>query len=110
MSKHVFVVSEWLARHGHDQNLYDHLKVLLATSKAQEKGCLRAHATRQISHSGSPGKSKFNIILLQEYENLDAFDIHCNADYVTSFFKIYIDNKETGIVADWTCRLFSEEK
>ncbi len=35
-------------------------------------------------------------------------DEHCNAEYVKDFFKKYIDDKETGIVADWCCRLFSE--
>lgn len=108
MLNHVFVVSEWLAKPGYDQELYNLLKALSDTTKKREKGCLRANATRQIIHPGSPGKSKYNIIALQEYENLAAFDIHCASDYVTDFFKTYIDNP-TGIVADWTCRLFTEE-
>lgn len=109
MSNHVFVVSEWLAKVGHDEELYKLLKALLETTKKSEKYCLRANATRQINHPGSPGKSKYNIILLQEYENIAAFDIHCSAEYVKDFFKTYIDNQQTGIVEDWTCRLFTEE-
>lgn len=109
MSNHVFVVSEWLAKKGHDQELYALLKKLLNTTKIMENGCIRAHVTRQIAHPGSPGKSKYNIILLQEYESIKAFDIHCAADYVTDFVKAHIDNQVTAIVEDWTCRLFTEE-
>ena len=73
-------------------------------------GCLSAHATRQIAHPGSPGKSKYTIVLFQEYINLQAFDVHCAADYVSNFFKTHVDNKETAIVEEWCCRLFSEEE
>ena len=110
MSKSVFVVSEWLAKPNHEKELWDKLKKLLTQTKKLEKGCLRAHVTRQISHPGSPGKSKYTIILLQEYVDIEAFDLHCAADYVKDFVKQYIDNPETAIVEDWQCRLFSEEE
>jgi len=109
MSNHVFVVSEWLAKVNHEQELRERLKNILDLSLENEKGCLSARVTRQIEHPGSPTKSKYTIILLQEYVNVQAFDIHCNADYVTSFFKTYIENKDTAIVEDWRCRLLSEE-
>lgn len=109
MSGHVFVVSEWLPKENKDQEALDHFKKLLATTREKEKGCLRAHATRQIKHPGSPGVSKYKIVLFQEYVDIKAFDIHCNADYVTSFFKKYIENKESAIIEDWQCRLFSED-
>lgn len=109
MSNHVFVVSEWLAKDGHDNELYNLLKGLLETTKKHETGCLQARATKQINHPGSPGKSKYNIVLLQEYASIAAFDIHCASNYVADFFKTYIDSQQTNIVADWTCRLFTEE-
>jgi quinol monooxygenase YgiN len=109
MSKHVFVVSEWLPKEGCDEALWKKFKKLMAITAEKEKGCVRAHATRQISHPGSPSKSKYKIILLQEYVDVKAFDIHCAADYVTNFFREFIENKETALVADWRCRLFSEE-
>ena len=107
-AKHVFVVSEWLANDGCDEKLYNSFKELLDITKANEKGCIRAHVTRQISHPGSPGKSKYNIVLLQEYENIAAFDIHCASDYVIDFIKTNINDPATAIVADGTCRLFTE--
>ncbi len=80
MSEHVFVVSEWLPKKNHEKELWDKFKELLSLTKQKEKGCLRAHVTRQIAHPGSPEKSKYIIILLQKYVNTKAFDIHCEAD------------------------------
>ena len=108
MSKHVFVVSEWLPKEGRDQALWNCFTELMAVSK-KEKGCVRAHATRQISHPGSPSKSKYTIVLLQEYEDIKAFDAHCAQPYVTDFFKTSIENEDTALVEDWRCRLFSED-
>src|SRR3990167_1271960 len=107
MSEHVFVVSEWLPKSGKEPELWKRFKELMALSK-KEKGCIRAHATRQISHPGSPSKSKYTIILLQEYVDVSAFDVHCASEHVTNFFKQYIENKQTALVDDWQCRLFSE--
>lgn len=107
MSDHVFVVSEWLPKEGKDQELWDHAKRIMALT-LKEKGCLRAHATRQIAHPGAPGTSKYVIILLQEYRNLQAFDIHCMSEYVTDFFQTYVQNEDSAIVEEWTCRLFNE--
>lgn len=109
MSSHVFVVSEWLPAAGKDQEAWNHFKKLMALTKEKEKGCLSAHATRQIKHPGSPGVSKYKIVLLQEYVDIKAFDNHCNAEYVTNFFKKHIENKDTAIIEDWQCRLFSED-
>lgn len=108
MSASVFVVSEWIAKKNHEEELWDRFKKLMTLTRENEEGCVRAHATKQIAHPGSPGKSKYQIILLQEYKNIEAFNTHCEASYVTNFFKNYIDHPETGIVEEWTCRLFSE--
>ncbi len=109
MSNHVYVVSEWLPKEGCEQALWERFKKLVATTIENEKGCVRAHATKQISHPGAPGKSKYTIVLLQEYVDVNAFDIHCASEYVASAFKELIENPETALIADWQCRLFSEE-
>lgn len=107
MSDHVFVVSEWMPKQGKGQELWQHAKRMMA-STLKEIGCLRAHATRQIVHPGAPGKSKYTIVCLQEYRNLEAFDTHCRSEYVTEFFETYVQNEGTAIVDEWTCRLFNE--
>lgn len=108
MSNHVFVVSEWLPKEGCEEELWTRFKALMAITKENEPGCIRAHATKQISHPGSPGKSKYKIVLLQEYVDVSAFDIHCSSDYVAGYFKKYVEDEETALVKEWTCRLFSE--
>lgn len=110
MSESVFVVSEWLPKKGYEQEVWVRFKQLMALTKENEKNCVSAHATKQISHLGSPGASQYSIVLLQEYTNLDAFNVHCKASYVTDFFKNYIENKEASIIEDWCCRLFSEKE
>ncbi len=109
MSDHVFVVSEWLPKENHEDELWDFFKELMTLTKKSENGCIRAHATRQISHPGAPGKSKYTIVLLQEYRNIAAFDTHCQSDYVKDAFQKYVENKETSIVEEWRCRLFGED-
>ncbi len=74
MSGPVFIVSEWLPKENCEEELWAQMKKLMAVTKENEIGCVRAHATRQIAHPGSPGKSKYKIVLLQEYIDIDAFD------------------------------------
>jgi quinol monooxygenase YgiN len=109
MSGHVFVVSEWLPKENCEEELWVFFKELLALTKKNESGCIRAHATRQILHPGAPGTSKYKIVLLQEYVDIKAFDVHCQADYVKNAFKKYVEDEETSLVKEWRCRLFSEE-
>ncbi|MES2273566.1 MAG: antibiotic biosynthesis monooxygenase [Chlamydiota bacterium] len=110
MSGHVFVVSEWLPKKNCEDELLKHFKKLMALTLENEDGCIRAHATRQISHPGALGESKYKIVLLQEYVDIKAFDIHCGTDYVANFFKKYIQDEKTSMVKDWRCRLFSENE
>lgn len=105
MSGHVFVVSEWLPKENCEEELWENFKQLMAKTKEKESGCIRAHATRQISHPGSPGKSKFTMVLLQEYVDVQAFDVHCSSDYVKRAFDTCLP-----LVEDWTCRLFQAEQ
>lgn len=108
MSTHVFVISEWLPKEKCEQKCWTQFKELMALTLKNETGCLSARVTRQVSHPGSPGKSKYTIVLQQEYIDVKAFDIHCNANYVKNFVEKYIENEETAIIQDGTCRLFSE--
>ena len=108
MSDSVFVVSEWLAKKGKENLMEELLVELIAKNRKEESGCISAHATHQIDHPGSPGKSKFHLVLLQEYKDVESFDEHCQASYVKDFYVKYIENTETSIVEDWRCRLFRE--
>ncbi len=108
MSDHVFVVSEWVPKEGCEEELWDCFKELMASTLEQEPGCIRAHVTRQVPHPGATGESKYKIILLQEYESVDAFDAHCGSDYVRNFADTHLGDE--SIIVDWRCRLFSEAR
>lgn len=110
MSGHVFVVSEWLPKEDCEEELWNFFKELMALTKKSESGCISARATKQISHPSAPGKSKYKIVLFQEYTDIKAFDSHCHADYVQNAFKKYIEDEETSMIEDWCCRLFSEDE
>ncbi len=105
MSNPVFVVSEWLPKENYEEALASQFKKLMALTKENEKGCMRAHVTRQIVHPGAPGKSKYKIVLFQEYINQQAFDAHCASWYVKEFADSL---SKDAIIEDWTCRLFTE--
>lgn len=108
MSDHVFVVSEWLPKEGCEDQLWEVFKRLMQTTRENEPGCIRAHATRQIPHRGAPSTSKYKIVLLQEYENVEAFDAHCDSDHVAYVVETYLNDEVNSIIEEWQCRLFHE--
>ena len=103
MSTHVFVISEWLAKKNKEDTLFELFKKLAKITLEKEKGCIKYNVTRQISHPATRGESKYNILLTQEYVNVEAFDNHCKSQHVADF------GKNISIVEDWRCRIFSEE-
>ncbi|MCS5711970.1 putative quinol monooxygenase [Candidatus Berkiella aquae] len=55
MSKSYFIVSEWLPKAAHHDELLAIFKQLAAITLENESGCLRYHVTHQIEHPGAPG-------------------------------------------------------
>lgn len=106
MSSHIFVVSEWLPKENHEHALFEAFKKLAQLTREKETGCIKYNVTRQIPHPGSKGQSKYTILLIQEYVNTEAFDIHCQSEHVSDFIKNHIEGDNTGIVEDWRCRVF----
>jgi len=108
MLSNVLVISEWLPKKNHEQILLESFKKLASLTLEKEQGCLKYNVTRQILHPGTKGQSKYTIILVEEFANIEAFEIHCQSEHVSDFVKNYIENKNTGVVEDWRCRIFSE--
>ncbi len=109
MRSHVLVVSEWLSKQNHEQELFESFKKLAVLTLEKEKGCIKYNVTRQISHPAAKGQSKYGILLIQEYVNIEAFDNHCNSEHVSAFRKKHFENTDRCIIEDWRCRIFSEE-
>ena len=108
MSNHVIVISEWLPKKDRHNDLLKVFKELAAITMQKEKDCIRYSVTQQVEHPGAPGKSKFTIILIQEYSNPKAFDAHCVSEHVQAFAKKYFED-DNSLIEDWQCRLFSPE-
>ena len=109
MNKQVHVVSEWLPKKGHEQELWDTFKIFAKECLEKEEGCITYRVTKQIPHPGSPGKTKFTIVLMETFKNLKAFDEHCEAEHTVNAFNTFINLGPGCIVEDWRCRLFSED-
>ena len=77
MSSKVVVISEWLPESNQDETVFQLFKELARNTLGNEKGCLKYHVMRQVSHPCATGESKFSIVLIQEYTNTQAFDEHC---------------------------------
>jgi quinol monooxygenase YgiN len=107
MSSHVLVISEWLSKKNHEQELFESFKNLASLTLEKEKGCIKYNVTRPIDHPAAKGESKYTILLIQEYENIDAFDNHCKSEHVAEFVKKHVGDE--SIIVDWRCRIFSEE-
>jgi quinol monooxygenase YgiN len=108
MSKPVFVVSEWLPKKGHEQELWDTFKAFSLECLEKEEGCASFCVTKQLAHPVSSGKTQFTIILMETFVSLPAFDTHCDAEHTVRAFNMFINEGDGCIVEEWRCRLFSE--
>lgn len=109
MSSKYIVVSEWLPKKHHEEALFSHFKALARTTLEKESGCLQYLVTRQMAHPKATGESKFNILLIQEYDSIHSFDSHCSSAHVLEFAQKHLAHTDTGLVDHWRCRMFSED-
>lgn len=107
MLKHVQCIAEFLPKEGCEQELFDQLNHVKAKSLKHEEGCLRYLVTKQIPHAISPQMSKYTIVTIEEFVDMQAFDKHGSSSYFKDFFHKYVENKSTGLVEDLNVRLFS---
>ncbi len=107
MSSQILVVSEWLPKENQEEALFDSFKKLAKTTLEKEKECLKYHVTRQTAHPASKGESKYPILLVQEYVNVDAFNHHCTSEHVAAFTQSQFEQPEKSMIEDWRCRVFN---
>ena len=107
MLKHVQCVAEFLPKDGCEQELFDQLKQVGVKSLKNEEGCLRYLVTKQLPHAVSPQMSKYTVVTIEEFVDMQAFDKHCSSSYFKDFFQKYVESKVTGLVEDVNVRLFS---
>lgn len=93
MSNHVTVISEWIPETGCEDTLWTRLKELMKTTETVEGGCLQARCLKQIAHPNAKGKSKYLFVLMQEYDSVESFDVHCESLHVRDFVKRYVEGE-----------------
>jgi len=106
MSSKVYCIAEFLPKEGQEQALFEALRAL-EPQTLREDGCLHYRVTRQIASPFAEGKG-FPIVFNECWSDIDAFELHCQKDYIVRFFNDFCLS-EKGLAADWNVRIFSDD-
>jgi len=85
MSKKVYCIASFEAKDGKENELLEVLQAL-EPKTIREDGCIQYIVTKQITHPYATGSS-FPIVFNEIWESQEAFELHCNKEYITSFFQ-----------------------
>ncbi len=108
MTKRIYCIAEFEPKPGCEQELFEKLASLEPLA-IREDGCIRYRVTRQIKHPQTMQESRFSIMFIEEWANIEAFEAHSVQPYITNFFERYVENPETSLTADCNVRLFSDK-
>ncbi|QKI88137.1 putative quinol monooxygenase [Thiomicrorhabdus xiamenensis] len=106
MSKKVYCIAEFQPKPGQSEALFEILQSL-EPNTLREDGCLQYRVTRQISSPFAEG-SGFPIVFNEIWQDMVAFEAHCQRKEIVNFFEKYC-LAEDGLAADWNVRVFSDE-
>lgn len=108
MSKNVIVISEWLPKEKCEQALLDVFLDLARKTLKSESGCIQYNVSKQMTHHNTTAPRDFKIMLMQEFKSIEDFEKHCEAPYVLTLFDQLIANKNTALIDNYECRVFSK--
>lgn len=108
MSKHVIVISEWLPKENCEQDLLEIFHDLARKTLEAEKGCIQYNVSKQMAHPSTTEPRDFKIMLMEEFQSIEDFEKHCEAPYVAALFNKLFANKNTSLVDNYECRVFSK--
>ena len=106
MSKKIYCIASFKAKTGKEQDLLEVLQGL-EPKTSREDGCIQYIVTKQISHPNAEGIS-FPIVFNEIWESKEAFEIHCNKEYIKDFFQAHCVDKD-GFVEDSNVCVYSDE-
>jgi quinol monooxygenase YgiN len=106
MSSKVYCIAEFAPKVGKEQQLFETLRALEPLTQ-REDGCIRYTITRQIQSPFAEG-SGLPIVFNECWQNMQAFESHCQQDYIVDFFQTCCLS-EDGLAAEWNVRVFSDE-
>lgn len=105
MSK-VYVIAQFKAKLGKEQQLFDVLKALEPGSRAEE-GCLQYILTRQIDHP-SATRSDYTILFNEVWADAASWTAHGERQEIKDFFEQHVVDAN-GLVADAQVTAYTDE-
>lgn len=106
MSKKIYCIASFKAKEGKEKELFETLQAL-EPKTLREDGCIQYIVTKHISNPYATGNS-FPIVFNEIWESKEAFELHCNKDYIANFFQSQCVD-ENGLVADFNVCVYSDE-
>lgn len=106
MSEKVYCIAEFLPKPGKSQQLFAKLQAL-EPNTLREDGCIQYRVTRQIQSPFAEGTG-FPIVFNEIWQNMAAFEAHCQRKEIVDFFETACLAKD-GLAEKWNVRVFSDE-
>ena len=106
MSEKIYCIASFKAKEGKEKELFETLKALEPITH-KEEGCIQYTVTKHIEHPNAMGKS-YPIVFNEIWASKEAFELHCNKSYITSFFETHCVDKD-GLVQDFNVCVYSDE-
>lgn len=106
MSKRVYCLAQFLPKPGQEAELFKELQSL-EPNTLREDGCLQYRVTRQIASPFAEGSS-FPIVFNEIWENMAAFEAHCQRQEIVDFFNRYC-LADDSLAQDWNVCVYSDE-
>jgi len=105
MSSKVYCLAQFQAKFGKEAELFKVLQSLEPNS-TREDGCLQYIVTRQITSPFAKGKS-FSIVFNEIWQNMEAFEAHCQRPEIIHFFETYCLASD-GLAESWNVCVYTD--
>jgi len=106
MSQRVYVLAQFQAKPGKEQQLFDTLKALEPDSY-REQGCIQYTVTRQIDHECAT-RNNHTIVFNEIWATAEDWAAHGRRKQISGFFENEVTNPG-GLVADVIVTAYSDE-
>jgi len=106
MSQRVYCLAQFQPKAGKEAELFRVLQSL-EPNTLREDGCIQYRVTRQITSPFADGQS-FPIVFNEIWQNMAAFEAHCQRKEIVDFFQRYC-LAEDGLAEKWNVCVYSDE-
>lgn len=106
MTTRVYVLAQFKAKEGKEEELFDVLKAL-EPDAYREEGCIQYMLTRQISHP-SATNNEYTIVFNEIWKDAQAWSAHGRRKQIQDFFETQV-KAESGLVEDAIVTAYTDE-